>query len=87
MAKPLKDAPPPLEGPDRLVAATGALAWAVALIVLVALSLAGQLPAAQHWWIWTCVAGVGLGLFGVVSIPWIKRGKGKTQAANAPGAG
>ena len=84
MAKPLKEVPPPLEGPDRLVAATGALAWTVALIVLVALSLAGQLPASQHWWIWTCVAGVGLGIFGVVSIPWIKRGKARSANGQGP---
>ncbi len=77
MAKPVHEVPPPLEGNDQMVAATGAVVWAVALIVMLALSLSGHLPASRHWWIWTCVAGVGLGLFAVVSIPWIKRGKAR----------
>lgn len=77
MAKQLKEAPPPLEGPDQMVAAIGAIGWAVALVVLLALALAGQLPASAHWWIWACVAGIGLGLFAVVSIPWIKRGRAR----------
>lgn len=91
MAGPLKEVPPPLEGNDQMVAATGAVAWAVALIVVLALWLSGGLPASRHWWIWTCVAGVGLGLFGVVSIPWIKRGKARALTGPAdsgnPGSG
>ncbi|HEX9065858.1 MAG TPA: DUF2530 domain-containing protein [Streptosporangiaceae bacterium] len=91
MAKPVKEVPPPLEGNDLMVAATGAVVWAVALIVLLALALAGQLPASMHWWIWTCVAGVGLGVLGVVVIPWIKRGKSRALAAlgsqGTPGRG
>lgn len=80
MAKPLKEVPPPLEGNDRRAAAIGTVVWAVALVVLLALVLAGQLAASQHWWIWTCVTGVGLGVFGVLAIPRIKRGKTRAQA-------
>ncbi len=83
MAKPVKEVPPPLEANDRMVAAIGAVVWAVALVVLLALAAGGQLPGSRHWWIWTCVTGVGLGLFGVVSIPWIKRGKTRALARRA----
>jgi Protein of unknown function (DUF2530) len=85
MAKPVKEVPPPLEGNDRMIAATGAAAWAVALAVVFALSLSGQLSSSRHWWVWTCLTGVGLGLFGVVAIPWIKRGRsrGPTGPADA----
>ena len=91
MAKPLKEVPPPLEGNDQVVAATGTVVWAVALIVVLALSLSGHLAASRHWWIWTCVAGIGLGLFAVVAIPWIKGGKARALARPAdsgnPGSG
>jgi Protein of unknown function (DUF2530) len=75
MAKPLKEVPPPLEGNDQRIAAIGAAVWAVALILVTALALSGDLPASRHWWIWTCVTGVGLGVFAMLVIPWIKRGK------------
>ena len=75
MAKPYREVPPPLEGNDRQVAAIGAAAWAVALIVVFALR--DQLPRGSHWWIWTCVAGVGLGLFGVFYIPHLHRSRAR----------
>lgn len=41
----------------------GTAVWAVALVVLIALH--SRLEAAGHsWWIWTCAAGLGLGLIG-----------------------
>jgi H+/Cl- antiporter ClcA len=49
------------------------LGWAVALLVL--LALRGRLPASEHWWIWTCVAGVGLGAFGLCYVPVLKRSR------------
>lgn len=86
MAKPYRDVPPPLEGNDRQIAAIGAAVWAVALIVVVALR--DHLPRGSGWWIWTCVAGVGLGLFGVAYIPYLHRsraraskGRGRADAA------
>jgi len=75
MPKPTREVPPALEGNDRLIAAIGAGVWAVALIVVVVLR--HHLPPAQHWWIWTCVVGVGLGLFGVVYIPLLKRARAR----------
>ena len=87
MAKPYREVPPPLEGNDRQIAAIGAAAWAVALIVVFALR--DQLPQDSHWWIWTCVAGVGLGLFGVVYIPYLHRSRaraGTSHGDSSPGS-
>ena len=77
-AQPLREAPPPLEGNDLIITVTGTAAWAVALIVLVLLR--DQIPAASRWWIWTCVAGVGFGLFGLVYVPHLKRSRARTAA-------
>ena len=39
------------------------IAWAIALVVV--LVLRPQLPADEQWWVWTCVAGLCMGLFGL----------------------
>jgi len=83
MARPRREVPPPLEGNDQLIAAIGTAVWAVALIVLV--SLRNHLPPSHHWWIWTCLTGVGLGLFGVLYIPRLK--KSRARAADRRSAG
>ncbi len=83
MARPHREVPPAFEGNDQMVGAVGAVAWAVALIVL--LVLGNHLPPSRHWWIWTCVVGVGLGVFAVLYIPRLKRAREK--AAAGPPAG
>ncbi len=77
MAGPSRPVTPPFEGADQLITA----GWAIALLVLAR----GQLPAADHWWIWTCVAGVGL--FGLAYVPQLKksRRRRREQARPAPG--
>ena len=55
--------PPPLETDDVRTVAVGTAAWAVALVVLVVLRLAGV--DVETWWIWMCACGAGLGLAGV----------------------
>ncbi|HXL20141.1 MAG TPA: DUF2530 domain-containing protein [Streptosporangiaceae bacterium] len=77
MPKPYREVPPALEGNDRLIAAVGAGAWAVALIVV--LVLRHHLSPSQHWWIWTCVVGVGLGLFAVGYVPLLKRSRARAS--------
>ena len=62
--------PPPLETNDLIPVAAGTGVWAVALGLL--LVFYDELPADQHWWVWTCVAGVAGGLFGLVYV-WIRR--------------
>jgi hypothetical protein len=61
--------PPPLEANDQLVTVVGTVGWAVALIVLLIVGL----PADARWWIWTCAAGLGMGLFGLWYVPRFKR--------------
>ncbi len=67
--------PPPLEANDQLVIGVVTAGWAIALVVL--LIVRDSLPAHSRWWIWTCVAGVGLGLFGLWYVPRLKRGRAK----------
>jgi len=77
MAKPQREVPPALEGNDQMIAAVGTGVWAVALIVVFALR--DQLPDSDHWWIWTCVVGVGLGVFGFLYVPILKRSRARAQ--------
>ena len=71
--------PPPLEGNDQLVTGIITAGWAIALIVL--LIVHGSIPSDARWWIWTCAAGLGLGLFGLWYLPRLKRSR--TRAAEA----
>ena len=73
--------PPPLEANDRLVTGIGTAGWAVALIVL--LIVRGSLPADARWWIWTCVAGLVMGLFGLWYVPRLKHGRSRAAARRA----
>jgi Protein of unknown function (DUF2530) len=72
---------PPLEANDQLVTALITVGWAVALVVL--LSVHGDLPARERWWIWTTVAGFGMGLFGLVYVPHLKRSRARTAQRQA----
>ena len=74
--------PPPLEADDQLVIRVITAGWAVALVVL--LIVRGSLPADERWWIWTCVAGLAFGIFGLWYVPRLKRGR--TRAAGAQSA-
>jgi hypothetical protein len=60
-----RPSPEPLEANDRLVATVISAGWAIALIIL--LAVRAEIPASDRWWIWTCVTGVGLGIFGLRS--------------------
>jgi hypothetical protein len=75
--------PPPLEANDQVVTGVITAGWAVALIVL--LIVRGSLPAGDRWWIWTCVAGLVLGLFGSWYVPRLKRARArKAEGQSAP---
>jgi Protein of unknown function (DUF2530) len=71
-------APPPLEANDQLVAAVITAGWTVALVVL--LVLREQITPAERWWIWTCVAGVVMGLFALWYVPRLKRARARSAA-------
>ena len=81
MSRTLRPAPPPLEANDELVTAIITAAWAVALVVL--LILRNQIPAAERWWIWVCVAGVAMGLFALWYVPRMKRARARSAARRA----
>jgi hypothetical protein len=54
----------PLDVTGTRTIAVGTAGWCIALVVLLAYS--STLRADERmWWLWTCVAGIGLGLFGL----------------------
>jgi hypothetical protein len=63
------------------VTAVITLGWIVALVVL--LIVRGQLPGDARWWIWTCVAGTVMGLFGLWYVPFLKRRRARFAAEHA----
>ena len=83
----MSEAPPPREADDRLVTTVITAAWAVALVVL--LIARDALPADARWWLWTCVTGLGMGLFGLWYVPVLKRGRARAAARqlSAPDSG
>lgn len=74
-------APPPLEANDQLVTGSITVAWAIALIVLLAVRT--DIPASDRWWIWVAVTGVGVGLFGLVYVPHLKRSRERAARRRA----
>lgn len=79
-----REPPPPLEANEQLVAAVITAAWAVALCVL--LAVRADLAARERWWIWTAVAGVILGLFGLCYLPRVKRRSRNRSRGGHPGS-
>jgi Protein of unknown function (DUF2530) len=79
--------PAPLEANDQLVTAVITAGWAVALITLLAVRT--EIPAADRWWIWTCLVGLGLGIFGLLYVPHLKRSRERAArrraGADSPG--
>jgi hypothetical protein len=75
--------PPPLEADDLLVVRVITAGWAVALVVL--LIVRGSLPAGQRWWVWTCVAGLAFGIFGLWYVPRLQRARARAAAGRSGG--
>jgi len=73
MSRARRAAPAPLEANDQLVTGVITAGWAIALIVV--LAVRPEIPPSQRWWIWTCVTGFGLGLFGLAYVPHLKRSR------------
>ena len=70
--------PPPLEGNDRLITLVISAAWAVALIVL--LAVRDQLAPGERWWTWVAATGLGLGIFALFFVPWLQRSRSRAAA-------
>ncbi len=66
-----------------MVTLVGTAGWAVTLVVL--LIVRGSLPADQRWWIWTCAAGLAMGLFALWYVPRLKRARARAAAERADG--
>jgi hypothetical protein len=78
--------PPPLEANDQLVTALVTAGWAITLVVL--LIVRADIPPRERWWIWTAVTGFGMGLFGLVYVPYLKRSReraARRRAERRPG--
>jgi hypothetical protein len=75
VTRPRRPAPPPLEANDQLVTGAIAAGWAIALVIL--LVVRGSIPAADRWWIWTCLTGFGVGVFGFCYVPVLKRSRAR----------
>ncbi|GAA3505691.1 hypothetical protein GCM10019016_128040 [Streptomyces prasinosporus] len=61
---PKHEAPEPLEGPVVATIIGGTVVWFV--LFLVQLPFYGWFDEHGHtWWLWTCLAGGGLGLIGI----------------------
>ncbi|EDY43645.2 integral membrane protein [Streptomyces sp. SPB074] len=86
---PRHEAPEPLEGPVVATIAVGTGIWF--LLFLVQLPFYGWFDDHGHlWWLWTCAAGAGLGLFGTWYVrrrdEAIKRHAAGRATAEGPGA-
>ena len=57
------------------------IGWVLALVVLVIVRDA--LPSGVRWWVWTCVSGVVMGLFGLWYVPFLKRRRTRMAAERA----
>jgi len=73
-----RPAPPPKEADDRQVTAVITAGWAIAFAVV--LILRDSLPAGVRWWVWTCAFGLGMGLFGLWYVPFLKRHRARLAA-------
>jgi hypothetical protein len=71
------------------VTAVITLGWVIALVVL--LIIRSQLPGDARWWIWTCLTGALMGLFGLWYVPFLKRRRARFAAEHEhpdePGSG
>jgi hypothetical protein len=81
MSNARRPAPVPLEANDQLVTGVITAAWGVALIILLAVRT--DIPAPDRWWIWTCVTGLGLGIFGLLYVPHLKRSRERAARRRA----
>lgn len=57
---------------DRKPMLIGVAAWLVALVVMLVF-IAPLTAAGYAWWLWTGVAGIGLGLIGVLYTNWRRK--------------
>jgi hypothetical protein len=76
-----RPAPPPREADDRQVTLVITMGWVLALIIV--FSVRDELPADVRWWVWTCLTGVLMGLFGLWYVPFLKRRRARMASERA----
>ena len=64
-----------------MVTAVFTAAWAVALVVL--LAVRSDIPPRERWWIWVTVAGFVMGLFALWYVPHLQRSRARTAKRRA----
>lgn len=69
--------PPALPLRTGPVVLVGVALWAVALVVT--LAVPALHTGDRHWWPWTCVAAMALGLLGYA---YLRRGRGNAEGAS-----
>ena len=62
---PRRPDPPPLETDDRPVVIAGIVLWAVAFVVLEVFFRDDLRRHHAMYWLWSCLIGIGLGLYGL----------------------
>jgi hypothetical protein len=82
MSRQRRPEPPLLQTNDVLIALAGTVAWAIALVVMLAVGL----PKADRWWLWVCVVGMGIGVFGICYIPRLHRSRAAVVARRHRGS-
>lgn len=60
---PRRPDPPPLDTDDRPLVVAGMVLWAVAFVVLVVFFRDDLHRHHASYWIWSCLIGIGLGLY------------------------
>lgn len=83
MRKPRQPDPDVHESDYRVPTALGSIAWTLALAVL--LLMGDRLPASERWWIWVCVTGLALGIFGYLYIPRVLRSRQRAEERHTAG--
>ena len=61
--------PEPVKTDDRKAVLIGLALWLVALAVLL-LFIPQLTESGLSWWLWTCIAGLSLGLIGLLYTHW-----------------
>jgi hypothetical protein len=61
--------PAPVKTDDRKAVLVGIVLWIIALAILLVF-LTPLTAAGQGWWLWTCVAGLALGVIGILYTHW-----------------
>ncbi len=61
--------PAPVKTDDRKPMLIGVALWLVALAALI-FFIGPLTDAGNAWWLWTCVAGIALGLIGILYTNW-----------------